>query len=63
MNYQQAWSLIRETFTPAFGANRFLTFTGNLLNNIDRTKAFICNSRYVKNILALPVKGAEGEAS
>lgn len=59
MNRQQARSIITETFAQAFDANRFLNFTANLLNNIDRTKAFTCNSQYVKDAFRQHVRRYE----
>ena len=49
MNRDQARQLVRDTFTEKFDKGQFTTFIGNLLNDIDRGKAFSCNSRYVKD--------------
>ena len=49
MNRDQGCSLIQHTFTQAFDKNRFLSFSRNLLNHIDESKASLWNSQYVKN--------------
>ena len=49
MNRNQAYSLIQHTFTHAFDKNRFLSFSHNLLNHIDESKASLWNSQYVKD--------------
>jgi hypothetical protein len=49
MNRDQSRTLIKETFTHAFDRSRFLTFSRNLLNLIDESKAAIWNSQYVKD--------------
>jgi hypothetical protein len=49
MNRDQSRTLVQQTFKAAFDRNRFLTFTRNLLNHIDESKAFSRNSQYVKD--------------
>jgi len=49
MNQDQARTLVSETFTHAFNKARFRNFANNLLNHFDETKAFFCNSTYVKD--------------
>ena len=39
MNRNQAYDLVRQTFTQAFDKSRFLNFSRNLLNRFDETKA------------------------
>jgi hypothetical protein len=49
MNRDQARALVRDTFTHAFDKANFRNFTINLLNRFDESKAFFCNSTYVKD--------------
>jgi type I restriction-modification system DNA methylase subunit len=49
MNKQQARDLVRQTFTQAFDKGRFLTFSRNLVNHLDDSKATAWNSQYVKD--------------
>ncbi len=49
MNREQARTLVKETFTGGFDRGRFTQFIFNLLNRIDETKAFACNTQYVKD--------------
>ena len=49
MNREQARDLIKRTFTQRFDKARFLTFTRNLLNRIDESKASSWNNQYVKD--------------
>jgi len=49
MNRDQARALVRDTFTHAFDKANFRTFAINLLNKFDESKAFFCNSTYVKD--------------
>ena len=49
MKREQACSLIEQIFTQAFDKGRFLTFTRNLLNHFDESKASAWNSPYIKD--------------
>lgn len=49
MNRDQARALVRNTFTQAFDKTSFHSLTINLLNKFDESKAFFCNSTYVKD--------------
>jgi type I restriction-modification system DNA methylase subunit len=49
MNRDQACALVRDTFTHAFDKYNFHNFAINLLNKIDESKAFFCNSTYIKD--------------
>lgn len=49
MNRDQARALVSTTFTHAFEKGNFRNFTINLLNKFDESKAFFCNSTYVKD--------------
>ncbi len=49
MNREQSRELVRQTFTYAFDKARFLTFSRNLVNRFDESKAFARNSQYVKD--------------
>jgi len=49
MNRDQAYTLVRQTFTQAFDKNRFSNLSRNLLNHIDESKASSWNSQYVKD--------------
>jgi type I restriction-modification system DNA methylase subunit len=49
MNRDQARALVRDTFTHSFDKANFRNFTINLLNRFDESKAFFCNSTYVKD--------------
>jgi hypothetical protein len=49
VNRDQAYTLIRQTFTQGFDKARFRNFTINLLNRIDESKAQPWNSQYVKD--------------
>jgi hypothetical protein len=49
VNRDQAYTLVRQTFTDAFDKNRFSYFSQNLLNHIDQSKAASWNSQYVKD--------------
>lgn len=49
MNRDQAHDLIRNSFTQAFDRTRFQSFTLNLLNNVDESKAQKWNQTYVKD--------------
>jgi len=59
MNRDQANDLVRQTFTQAFDKVRFHNFTLNLLNRLDESKAFTCNSQYVKEAFRGHVQGFE----
>jgi len=49
MNRDQAYTLVRQTFTHAFDKNRFSNFSQNLLNHLDESKAGLWNRQYVKD--------------
>ncbi|MGC8561355.1 MAG: hypothetical protein ACP5O1_11835, partial [Phycisphaerae bacterium] len=49
MKRDQARRLVQETFTHRFDKGVFTNFVVNLLNDIDASKAFACNSQYVKD--------------
>ncbi|MCI0708073.1 MAG: BREX-1 system adenine-specific DNA-methyltransferase PglX [Ignavibacteriae bacterium] len=49
MNRNQARDLIKNTFTRPFDKTSFRTFTLNLLNRIDESKAQTWNTQYVKD--------------
>ena len=49
MNRDQAYTLVRQTFTQAFDKAGFQNFTLNLLNHLDESKASSWNSQYVKD--------------
>ncbi|MBI2848611.1 MAG: Eco57I restriction-modification methylase domain-containing protein [Chloroflexi bacterium] len=49
MNRDQAYTLVRQTFTAAFDKARFQNFTLNLLNHVDESKAALWSSQYVKD--------------
>jgi hypothetical protein len=49
MNRDQARALITQTFTHAFDKAQFGSFSINLLNRIDESKAQTWNSQYVKD--------------
>lgn len=49
MNRDQAYTLIRQTFTQGFDKTRFRTLTVNLLNRMDESKASAWNSQYIKD--------------
>ena len=49
MNRNQAYTLIRQTFTQAYDKNLFSNFSQNLLNHIDESKAASWNNQDVKN--------------
>ncbi len=49
MNRDQARELVRDTFTRSFDKASFRNFAINLLNKFDESKAFFCNSTYVKD--------------
>jgi len=49
MNRDQAYALVRETFTQSFDKARFRNFAINVLNRIDESKASQWNSQYVKD--------------
>ena len=49
MNRDQAYDLVRQTFTQAFEKNRFLHFSKNLLNRIDESKASVWSNQRVKD--------------
>ncbi|MDF0642563.1 MAG: TaqI-like C-terminal specificity domain-containing protein [Nitrospira sp.] len=49
MNRDQARALVRDTFTRSFDKAGFRNFAINLLNKFDESKAFFCNSTYVKD--------------
>src|SRR6058998_2508388 len=49
MNRDQARALVSRTFTHAFDKTNFRNFTINLVNMFDESKAFFCNSTYVKD--------------
>jgi len=48
LNRDQAYALVRETFTQSFDKIRFRNFAINVLNRIDESKASQWNSQYVK---------------
>ncbi len=62
MNRHQARKL-GTVFTWELEARRLLGFFGKQLSMMGQPKEFVRNSRYVEDMLALPVKGVEGEAS
>ena len=47
MNRDQAYALIRQTFTQSFDKVRFQNFTVNLLKQIDEAKAFSFHGQYI----------------
>ena len=49
MNRDQAYTLIRQTFTQTFDKTRFHNFALNLLNRFDKAKASTWNNRYIKD--------------
>ncbi|MGA3168701.1 MAG: Eco57I restriction-modification methylase domain-containing protein [Terriglobia bacterium] len=49
MNREQSRELLRQTFTHAFDKARFFTFSRNLVNHVDESKAFARNNQYVKD--------------
>ncbi len=49
MNRNQARDLVKKTFTHSFEKTTFRNFAINLLNKFDESKAFFCNSTYVKD--------------
>jgi hypothetical protein len=49
MNREQSRELVRQTFTHAYDKARFLTFSRNLVNHIDESKASAWSSQYVKD--------------
>lgn len=49
MNRDQARDLVKNTFTHSFEKTAFRNFAINLLNKFDESKAFFCNSTYVKD--------------
>ena len=49
MNRDQAYTLIRQTFTQGFDRSRFSTLAVNLLNRIDESKAQSWNKQYIKD--------------
>jgi len=49
MNRDQARNLIKTTFTRAFDKENFRTFTLNVLNRIDESKAQTWSTQYVKD--------------
>ena len=63
MNQKQACNLVAEIFIQPGDATRLLRFTGNMRKPMGQSKAFVCDSQYLKNILVLPIKGMEGGAA
>ncbi|MBC8421155.1 MAG: Eco57I restriction-modification methylase domain-containing protein [Desulfobacterales bacterium] len=59
MNRDQAYSLIRQTFTQSFDKARFRNFAINLLNRMDESKASAWNSQYVKDAFKVHVSRFE----
>ena len=49
MNRDQAYALVRQTFTQSFDKARFRNFAINLVNRMDESKASAWNSQYVKD--------------
>ncbi len=49
MNKQTAIKLITQTFDAPFDEQHFANFVGNLLNKIDRSKAFSYHGRYISD--------------
>ena len=49
MNRDQAFAIIKRTFTQSFDKDRFRGFARNMLNHIDESKASSWNSQYVKD--------------
>ncbi|NGZ10648.1 MAG: hypothetical protein CV088_14895 [Nitrospira sp. LK70] len=49
MNRDQARDLVSKTFPHSFDKACFRNFSINLLNKFDESKAFFCNSTYVKD--------------
>jgi type I restriction-modification system DNA methylase subunit len=49
MNRDQAYTLIRQTFTQGFDRSRFSTLAVNLLNRIDESKTQSWNKQYIKD--------------
>ncbi len=49
MNREQAYNLIRETFTQAFDKARFRNFAINLLNRMDESKTSAWKGPYIKD--------------
>ena len=63
MNCDPACNLVAEAFIQPGDATRLVRFTGNTLKPMGQSKAFVYDSQYLKNILALPVKAVKGRAS
>ena len=49
MNREQAYNLVRQTFTQSFNKARFRYFILNLINTMDETKASMWNRQYIKD--------------
>jgi len=49
MNRDQAYTIVKQTFTYSFDIERFRNFVINLLNHVDTTKAQSWNSQYIKD--------------
>lgn len=47
MDKKAASSLIRDTFQQPFDKERFVHFVKNLVNNVDETKALVCQGQYI----------------
>ncbi len=59
MNPEQARGLVKETFPQTFDKGRFRDFAINLLNHIDKSKAQVWNTTYIKDAFKGHVKGYE----
>jgi len=59
MNRDQAYTLVRQTFSHAFDENMFSNFSQNLLNHIDESTAASWNNQYVKDTFKDHVKRYE----
>jgi hypothetical protein len=49
MNRDQAYTVVKQTFTQAFDKARFADFCRNLVNHLDESKAASWTSQYVKD--------------
>jgi len=59
MNKEQARDLVRQTFAQGFDKGRFLTFSRNLVNHLDESKASAWNCQYVKDAFKAHVQRYE----
>ena len=61
MNRDQARNIIKNTSTQRLDTARCLTFTGQLLNMLDRPKMLACRGQYEKGVLSWTGRGVKGE--